>query len=293
MYPQESAGHPVFTIASILFRGYNGGMKLCSFIKALEQEHPLSLAADWDPVGLQVEPDPDADVSRILLTLDLTRAVAEEARSRQADLIIAYHPPLFAMPERLTQSESKARILMQCIQAGIAVYSPHTVLDAIAGGVTDWLAASLGDADSEIIEPNLDHPGTGHGRLVTLNQAADVQTLAGQIQSRLRLPWIRTAIPGDGTQLIRTVAVCPGAGYSVIEAVTADALLTGEMRHHDLLAARENGKAVFLCEHAASERGYLSIYAEQVRKVTGGIIPIELSQKDAGPLHSILTASGS
>jgi dinuclear metal center YbgI/SA1388 family protein len=264
-------------------------MKLTSFIKALEQQHPLSLAADWDPAGLQVEPGQDAEVSRILLTLDLSSAVVEEARAGRGDLIIAYHPPLFSMPDRLTQAESKARILMQCIQAGVAVYSPHTVLDAIPGGVTDWLAASLGEAVSEVIEPNPNHPGSGHGRWVTLAQAATAEVLAARIQSSLQLPWIRTTLPVDGSEAIRTVAVCPGAGHSVIESTSADALLTGEMRHHDLLAAREKGQVVFLCEHAASERGFLKVYAEQIRTIAGSGISVEVSEHDSGPLGSILT----
>lgn len=258
-------------------------MRLSSFLESLEQQHPLSLSADWDPAGLQVEPAPDAEVTRILLALDLTGAVAAEAVTRQANLVIAYHPPLFSMPDRLTQAESKARILMQCIQAGIAVYSPHTVLDAIPGGVTDWLATALGPGRAEVIDPNPDHPGAGHGRLVTLDQTVPPQALADRIQSHLQLPWIRTSVPGDTGSPIRTVAVCPGAGHSVIGSVPADALLTGEMRHHDLLEAREQGQTVFLCEHAASERGYLPEYAEILRSLSGEI-SIEISEQDDGPL---------
>jgi len=263
-------------------------MKLRSFILALESAYPLTLAADWDPAGMQVEPERNGDVQRILLTLDVTTAVVREAKDKQIDLIIAYHPPLFAMPDRLTQTDPKARILMSCIQAGMAVYSPHTVLDATPGGVTDWLAATLGEGSSERIEPVPDHPDAGHGRLITLKETADAETLARRIQSALQIPWVRTACPSTNPEPIRTVAVCPGAGHSLIENAEADALLTGEMRHHDLLTANEKGQTVFLCEHAASERGYLSVYAEALRGLIDDGVTVDVSESDAGPLHQIV-----
>ena len=264
-------------------------MKLTNLIQSLEEIHPLSLAADWDPVGLQIEPHPDADVQRILITLDLTSAVVQEAVDQQANLIIAYHPPLFVMPDRLTQNESKSRILLKCIQSGIAVYSPHTVLDGLPDGVTDWLAQALGAGTSTIIEahPTLDN--AGHGRLVTLSTPADAQSIAESIQAALDIPWVRTAVPSGTPRPIQRIAVCPGAGHSVIESAQAEALLTGEMRHHDLLDALEKGQTVFLCEHAASERGYLSVYAETIRELVGDGVPVEISQTDQGPLTEIVT----
>ena len=67
----------------------------------------------------------------------------------------------------------------------------------------------------------------------------------------------------DGT--ISSIALCPGAGGSVLTKTEADLLWTGEMRHHDVLAAQARGQHVVLCEHSNTERGYLPVFAERVR----------------------------
>jgi putative NIF3 family GTP cyclohydrolase 1 type 2 len=82
---------------------------------------------------LLVEPSGELIVNKILLTNDLTEPVLEEALSKNANLIITYHPAIFAPLKRLTQSEWKQRSIIKCIENRIAVYSPHTTWDTIEG----------------------------------------------------------------------------------------------------------------------------------------------------------------
>ncbi|CAL1543019.1 unnamed protein product [Lymnaea stagnalis] len=112
-------------------------------VAKLKKLAPLSLAGSWDNVGLLVEPSPPKYISKIMLTNDLTTAVMEEAKDKTVDLIISYHPPIFAPLKRLTQSSWKQRLVVECIENRIALFSPHTSHDALEGGVNDWLLSAF------------------------------------------------------------------------------------------------------------------------------------------------------
>lgn len=119
-------------------------MELREVLEVLEQLAPLSLAESWDNVGLLVEPSSPRVIKTILLTNDLTNAVMEEAEAVHCDLIVSYHPPLFRPIKRLVQNDWKQRLAIRAVEAGIAVFSPHTSWDSVKGGVNDWLVGGLG-----------------------------------------------------------------------------------------------------------------------------------------------------
>jgi dinuclear metal center YbgI/SA1388 family protein len=108
-------------------------------VRAMDAIAPLSAAEPWDRVGLHVG-DPARDLAGpVLLTIDLTEKVLDEAIGQGASAIVAYHPPIWKPLERVTASTATERIVRGAIEAGIAIHSPHTALDAAEGGVTDWL----------------------------------------------------------------------------------------------------------------------------------------------------------
>ncbi|KAK0047678.1 NIF3-like protein 1 [Biomphalaria pfeifferi] len=121
-------------------------------VSKLKRLAPLSLAGSWDNVGLLVEPCPPKYVSKVMLTIDLTSSVLEEAKDKTVDLIIAYHPPIFAPLKRLTQSSWKQKAVLECIENRIAVFSPHTTYDAIQGGINDWLLSAF-DVKKDTVRP--------------------------------------------------------------------------------------------------------------------------------------------
>ena len=230
-------------------------------IAFLEKFAPPTLAEEWDNVGLLLEPDKKIKLSRILLTIDLTEAVMDEAIASAAGMIIAYHPPLFTPFKRLTQSDAKSRIILKAARAGIPIYSPHTALDNVEGGVNDWLAEGLGAGVRVPLRPEADTPGSG--RLVTLDEPVALDVLTNRIRTHRGLTHVRCATAerhrGTDARPISTVALCAGAGSSAIGLTPAHVYLTGEMRHHDVLRATEAGTSVILCDHTHTERGYLPI----------------------------------
>ncbi|CAI6361606.1 unnamed protein product [Macrosiphum euphorbiae] len=149
---------------------------LSEVISTLKKMAPLSLAESWDNVGLLVEPDVQKSVSRVFLTNDLTEDVLEEAVSVDANLIVSYHPPVFAPFKRITSDAWKSRIISRCLGRGIAVYSPHTSWDAVENGLTDWLISCF-DGTVSTIQPLNINPEFSH--VVTLSATLSDNTLLG------------------------------------------------------------------------------------------------------------------
>lgn len=114
---------------------------------AMERIAPLRYAESWDRVGLLVG-DPAAEFSGpVLLTIDLTEAVLDEALAANAGAVVAYHPLIWDPLKRISNETASQRILLRAIRAGLAVYCPHTALDAVSGGITDWLCEGVSGAE--------------------------------------------------------------------------------------------------------------------------------------------------
>jgi dinuclear metal center YbgI/SA1388 family protein len=117
-------------------------MILRELLEILEEIAPTRYAEPWDNVGLLVG-DAGQTITRAILTIDYTPAVAEEARSENCDCIIAYHPPVFDALKRIVSTS----LIYDAIRRGVAIYSPHTALDVADGGTNDMLADALGMSD--------------------------------------------------------------------------------------------------------------------------------------------------
>ncbi|MFA5689766.1 MAG: Nif3-like dinuclear metal center hexameric protein [Kiritimatiellales bacterium] len=252
-------------------------MKTKELIHVIETITSPELAEEWDNTGLLIEPVPAKQISTVLLTVDLTEAVAAEAIQRKADFIITYHPLFFGGFNRLEQSNPQARTAMKIIRAGIGVYSPHTALDAVAGGVNDWLAGRLTGVfnDVKIEAVNL-------ARVLKFKTPVPFAMLVETVKQKLKLKTVQTAAPGN--KKIRTVALCAGAGMDAICAIPADVFLTGEMKHHDALAVTQSGAGIILCGHTETERGYLPVLAKKLKSLCAGVNFI-ISTADKPPLQ--------
>jgi dinuclear metal center YbgI/SA1388 family protein len=139
------------------------GLNLTDIVNHLQELVPIHLAEKWDNVGLLTQPTQPLKVHNILLTIDLTEKVVEEALKKRINLIISYHPPIFRPLKSLTPKNWKEKIVLTCIENRIAIYSPHTALDAIKGGINDWLLAAFGSSQSHPIQQSYaDVNGSGH-----------------------------------------------------------------------------------------------------------------------------------
>lgn len=119
---------------------------------AMEKIAPTALAQEWDNVGL-LAGDKEAAIRRVMLTIDLSGPVVDEAIRKKIDLIVSYHPPIFKPIRSLrTPGSGMESLVFRCIRKCIAIYSPHTALDAADGGTNDALAYLCGVHQTEPLE---------------------------------------------------------------------------------------------------------------------------------------------
>jgi dinuclear metal center YbgI/SA1388 family protein len=258
-------------------------MKLEALLDIFEKLAPLQLSEEWDNTGLLVRPLSSRSIKTLLLTIDLTESVLEEALDKKVEMILAYHPLLFHPLRRMDSKRSIDRILMQLVKSDIALYSPHTALDSAQGGVNDWLASGLGKGSISPISP-AQEKGTGSGRILHLEEKVDLELLAQRIKQHLGIQTLRIARAKE-QKSIQTIALCAGAGADILQSVQADCYLTGEMGHHHVLAAVQRGIHVVLSEHTHTERGYLTVLKKQIEARLPEPLCVFVSEADADPLQ--------
>ncbi|KZC04947.1 PREDICTED: NIF3-like protein 1 [Dufourea novaeangliae] len=267
----------------------SAGVSLTQVVDALQMFAKLRLAASWDNVGLLIEPTESKVVSHILLTNDLTEDVMQEALDLKTDMIITYHPLIFAPMKSVTTRSWKERIVAKCLENKIAVYCPHTTFDSVKGGVNDWLASAFENVldTSKPIEPNSDNLEYGFGRLCSLKKKISIEEAVQLVKQRTGLNHVRLARARQTDGFISTVALCAGSGVSVLKNVPADLYLTGEMLHHDVLDAVHKGTSVILTNHSDSERGFLKLFSCTLHDMLNKSVVITVSKNDADPLTTV------
>ena len=266
-------------------------------VLAMEAVAPRRLAASWDNTGFLLG-DPSRELRRALLTIDLTHAVLDEAIAAKCQAIIAYHPPIFEPLKQLTAMHAHEQILLRCAENKIAILSPHTALDAVCGGMTDWLADMIDAGARVALEPcaNLNSTLTemnhvneqGQGRALTLAKPRTTNAIAKQLRSSLRL----TAGDVSYCELKQNrkhklIAVVPGSGAGLL-ALALEAgctlMVTGEAKHHDVLHAREMNCDMILLGHTNSERGFMPHFAKQLQPHVPQV-RLLVSKRDQHPLR--------
>ncbi|XP_011503377.1 PREDICTED: putative GTP cyclohydrolase 1 type 2 NIF3L1 isoform X1 [Ceratosolen solmsi marchali] len=263
------------------------GLALGEVINSLNSYANITYAASWDNVGLLIEPTEPKNISHILLTNDLTEKVMQEAIDIQTDMIISYHPPIFKALRTVTTNTWKERIVAKCLENKIALYSPHTSFDSIQGGVNDWLTSAFDIKESYPIEPGED-PRIGMGRYCTLKNKITVDEAVNLIKYHTRLDYVRLARAVNSDGYVSKVGLCAGAGTSVLQGLSADLYVTGEMLHHDILDAVHKGTSVILTNHSDSERGFLKhVFAKKLSDALKNAVAISVSVQDEDPLKTV------
>ncbi len=364
-------------------------MKVSDIAQTIEAIIPAALAQDWDNVGLLVG-DADATVKNILLAIDVTKDVLAEARRLKADMIVSYHPVIWDGLKKITAQGPTATVY-NLIKSGIAVYSIHTSLDVLAGGVNDGLAEILGIENAEPLGDFVQNPagdtyklavfvpieataklanaiyaagagnignyshcgwsteGTGtfkplkdsnptigsKGRIekvremrleavvpvakldsviAAMKKAHPYETPAfdvfrmhdprgrfglgrvGKLAKPMRVgPLIErikkatgakaVGLVGDPKRMVKSAAVCAGTCGSILNkviAAKADLYLTGELKHHQALAAQEAGLTCICLSHTVSERFILKKLSRELKNRLKSVT-IRISKKDADP----------
>lgn len=229
-------------------------LKCEEIIKHMESIAPSSLALDWDNVGLIVG-DSAASVSTILIALDITDEVIEEAIKIKAELIITHHPMIFKSINKINNETPVGRRILKLISNGICVYSSHTNLDIADGGTNDTLFKLLNLQSKEhFLECNTENYSLG--KVGTLKNNMTLKEFSSYVKSQLKLTSIRFS--GDSEEIITKVALCTGAAssYEMFKKAKekgCDVFITGDIKYHDAQLALEMGLCLVDATHYASE----------------------------------------
>ena len=217
--------------------------------KSLFDLAPKAGAMEWDNVGLLVG-DPAAEISRVLVALDATEAVAEEAIAKGCQLIVAHHPIMnckWLPVQSLRADTPQGKLLRRLTQTNISVICMHTNLDVADGGVNDELAHTL----------RLEDPGPfledGLGRIGSLSAPMALGDFVARVSEVLHCSGVRYA---DAGKPVLRVAVGGGACGEYVDAATAagcDTFVTADLSYHAFLDAAGKGINLIDAGHFPTE----------------------------------------
>ena len=231
----------------------------------LTERVPTSLSMGWDGDGFEICPDKDAEVKRVLISLDVTNDVIDRAVEGGFDVIVAHHPMLFNGLKEISVLSADGSRAVKLIKNNISVMTFHTRLDSVDGGVNDVLAALLGLSNIATVEFN----GNQVVRVGELEEEMDASEFAAMVKERLSCPAVSLA---KASGRVKRVALIGGSGGSEMGAANftgADTFITGELKHHEMLSARDIGVNLIVAGHFYTEHPV----CDRLSKMIGEILP--------------------
>lgn len=229
-------------------------MRCSEIMNTLETLSPVMFAENWDNVGLLVGRE-DKTVHRIMIALDATDDVIEQAVLQGVDLLLTHHPLLFSSIKRITEADFIGRRLLKLIRNDICYYAMHTNFDVM--GMADAAADALGLQRCEVLEITYedDIAKEGIGRIGQFPHKMTLEQMAGLCKNAFFIDKVR--LYGEAETEIEVAAIVPGSGKDYINAAIAkgaDVLITGDIGHHNGLDAIEQGLAVIDAGHYGIEK---------------------------------------
>lgn len=223
---------------------------------------PASLSCEWDNDGLMCSPDLFAPVKRILLTLDVSEAAVDYAIANKCDLIISHHPMIFRPISAVTEENFTARKVLKCVLNGISVFSFHTRLDIVEGGINDRLAEVLGIADTTVFG---DAETPTIGRIGSVEPTC-MEAFAEMVKEKLGVPALQIV---DLGKEIRKVALVGGDGKDFLKPAMragADLYLTGTLSYNSMVDAADLGIQVMEAGHFFTENPVMDVLGKMATK---------------------------
>jgi dinuclear metal center YbgI/SA1388 family protein len=250
---------------------------LSEFNAAVEQLWPTGFAEPWDAPGL-VSGAPDDTVDRVLLAVDAVSATVDQAVGSGADVLFVHHPLLLRGVTTISESTYKGAMLAKLVRSRCALIAAHTNADIVDDGTSAVIASRLGLLDASPIVAGV-REGTGLGRVGRMPEPTTLGRLALALGEILPATAGGVRVSGEFEQPVSTVALCGGAGDSLLgePAVRAsDVYITSDLRHHPASESREQsllgtGPALIDVSHWASEWLWLDTAARQLSAVLPGV----------------------
>ncbi len=267
-------------------------VKTADILTAIDELAPFDLAEEWDNVGLLVG-SAERDVLSILIGLDLTGDLLDEAVESGADTIVSHHPMIFRPLSAIRLDQHIGRLLEKAVTNRITVIGCHTNLDSVSGGVSDALGQLLGLTNLRPLQPVecSTKPGSGMGRIGEYEMPLSGREFITKLLEALGLDGVQVA--GRLPKQIRTIGLCGGSGSELARIAYekgSDCYLTAEIKHSTARWAEEKGFCVIDGTHYGTEQPVVAGFAEKLvdyKKKKGWSIDVNVSRRQCPPFQLI------
>lgn len=255
-------------------------MKLEKIIETLEKMYPTHLASHFDigKIGLQFG-DKNADVYKIMVALDGTSAVIQEAVDKQIDLLLLHHPFLFTPMLSLDYQSVLGQKMYNVLSHRLNIYAMHTNFDVAMNGMNDLLAQKIGLKEVMASKAEIDESCFLRIGYV---DAINLDSFACRVKDQLGEQAVR--VMGASTKMIHKVGIVGGAGCSELQQAIqlgCDCFITGEIKHNYAIDAMENDMALIEVSH--SVEALCKVYLkEKLERLFEGV-EIILSESEKAP----------
>lgn len=227
---------------------------------------PFYMKLDFDNIGHLVG-FTGAEVNRVIVALDITDEVIDEAVDCGAQLIVSHHPLIWEPLKRVTDDDSKGKKIIKMIQHGISAICLHTNMDTAVGGVNDALMEALGAKVTGLLAPHGTHPdGTEYGiaRYGELPESVEFDVFLEKIKKSLNANGLRYVASGKP---VRIIACCGGAGAGDMQralAMGCDTYVTADLKYDHFLWAKEFGLNLIDADHYCTENVVVPVMREKL-----------------------------
>ena len=239
-------------------------MKVNELIKELDSIYPESFQENYDNTGQQVI-FPERDITGVYVSLDVEKAVINDAVKNSCSMIISHHPLIFRPVKKIVSGEARSSMLISLVKGEISLYSMHTNFDKF---MFRYLADELGFPGSSLLFKTGDagESETGFGSIAVLDKAITLRELLLRVRDALGLDYLLYS--GDERMEIRSIAFINGSGGGSVErtvqAVHPDCIVTGDVGYHHARYAIDSGTALVDAGHFGTEIIFKKMLAQTI-----------------------------
>lgn len=241
-------------------------MKASEIIAKIEQFAPAELQESFDNTGIQIG-NPEQEINGILIALDVTENIVDEAIECGYNMIVSHHPLIFAGLKKITGKNYIERVVLKAAKHDIVIYAAHTNLDKCVGGVNYEMADRLGLVNVRVLEPEQSGEKVGLGCVGDLKEPMNETDFLDNLKNTFGARCVRHSALLNRT--IRRVALCGGSGSDFImtaKKAKADIYVTADVTYHKFFTA-ENEIVIADIGHFECENVTKKIFMEQLSKI--------------------------
>jgi dinuclear metal center YbgI/SA1388 family protein len=261
-------------------------MRVIEIAKIIDSWMPTSIAEDFDNVGLIIG-DPESKITSILVTLDTTENVVEEAINKGCNLIVSYHPIIFNGLKQITNDNYVQKSVIKAVKNNISVYAIHTSLDNYPKGISYLLSDLIGLKNISVLLPKeekLNKIKRGMGSIGELEKPMYEITFFDLLKNKLGLKYLRHS--NKLNKKISKVSVVVGSGsFAIKDSIESnvDAFITSDFKYHNFFEA--DNKAILIdIGHYESEKHIKMFIKEFLNKKLPNFTVL-LSEQNINPVN--------